>query len=73
MHTLAGMPRRLKPLKGIRRFDVFAESPKLAAGGSLPHDQPEGYGLWLAKVAAAHKIRAQAAKRGDQHRASGAR
>ena len=54
---MAPMARQLKPLKGIRRFDVFAEYRKLdAEDDGMPHDQAKGYGLWVAKVVAARKF-----------------
>jgi hypothetical protein len=46
-----------RPLKGIRRFDVFAEYRRLdAEDDGMPHDQAKGYGLWVAKVVAARKF-----------------
>lgn len=51
------MAGQLKPLKGIRRFDVFAEHRRLEAEhDGMPHDQAKGYGLWVAKVVAARKF-----------------
>jgi hypothetical protein len=56
------MAPQLKPLKGIRRFDVFAEYRKLdAEDDGMPPDQAKGYGLWVAKVVAARKFGRQRA------------
>jgi hypothetical protein len=63
------MARQLKPLKGIRRFDVFAEYRRLdAQDDGMPHDQAKGYGLWVAKVVAARKFRRE---RGEPQSAEG--
>jgi hypothetical protein len=57
VHKALAMARQLKPLKGIRRFDVFAEYRKLdAEDDGMPKDQAKGYGLWVAKVVAARKF-----------------
>jgi hypothetical protein len=58
-----------RPLKGIRRFDVFAEYRRLdAEDDGMPHDQAKGYGLWVAKVVAARKFGRQ---RGDAQQSEG--
>jgi hypothetical protein len=62
----------IKPLKPIRRFDVFAEyrSEDEHAKG-MPADQARGYGLWVAKVVAARKfgrIKDRGASDGDKPR-----
>lgn len=47
----------MKPLKPIRRFDVFAEYNRLEKmEGGTPADEAAGYGLWVAKVVAAKKF-----------------
>jgi hypothetical protein len=57
MHKAPAMARHMKPLKVIRRFDVFAEYRRLdAEDDGMPHDQAKGYGLWVAKVVAARKF-----------------
>ena len=47
----------LKPLKPIRRFDVFAETKRLEA---LAHGEPEdvakGYGIRIAKIVASRRF-----------------
>jgi hypothetical protein len=46
-----------RPLKRIRRFDVFAEYRRLdAEDDGMSHDQAKGYALWVAKVVAARKF-----------------
>jgi hypothetical protein len=65
------MTRALKPLKALRRFDVFAEYRRLdAEEDGMPHDQAKGYGLWVAKVVAARKFGRQ---RSDAQGAEGGR
>jgi len=47
----------MKPLKAIRRFDVFAEFNRLdKIQEGMPADEAKGYGLWIAKVVAAKKF-----------------
>lgn len=47
----------IKPLKPIRRFDVFAEYNRLEAlRDGLPEDEAKGHGLWIAKVVASKKL-----------------
>ena len=47
----------VKPLKPIRRFDIFAEYRKEEEQEKgMPADQAKGYGLWVAKVVAARKF-----------------
>jgi hypothetical protein len=51
------MAQRLRPIKPIRRFDVFAEYRMLdAREDGMKADQAKGYGLWVAKVLAARKF-----------------
>jgi hypothetical protein len=46
-----------KPLKPIRRFDIFAEYRKEEEQEKgMPADRAKGYGLWVAKVVAARKF-----------------
>jgi hypothetical protein len=55
--------KRLKPLKPLRRFDVFAEYRMLdAREHGMPADQARGYALWVAKVVAS---RTRRRKRGE--------
>ncbi len=47
----------MKPLKPIRRFDVFAEFSRLERlEDGMPPDEAKGYGIWVAKVVAAKKF-----------------
>jgi len=47
----------MKPLKPVRRFDVFAEYNRLERmDEGMPPDEAKGYALWVAKVAAAKKF-----------------
>jgi hypothetical protein len=47
----------LRPLKAIRRFDVFAEVNRLEAlRDGRPEDEAKGHGIWLAKVVAGRRF-----------------
>ncbi len=47
----------MKPLKPIRRFDVFAEFNRLEKlEEGIPADEASGYAIWVAKVVAAKKF-----------------
>jgi hypothetical protein len=47
----------MRPLKAIRRFDVFAEYNRLERmEGGMPADEAKGHALWVAKVVAAKKF-----------------
>jgi hypothetical protein len=49
-----------KPLKAIRRFDVFAEVSRLEAlKDGRPEDEAKGHGIWLAKVVASRRFGAK--------------
>ena len=54
----------IKPLKPIRRFDVFAETKRLEA---LAHGEPEdvakGYGIRIAKIVASRRFGAGSASK----------
>ena len=47
----------MKPVKPIRRFDVFAEYNRLEKlEEGMPLDEAKGYAIWIAKVVAAKKF-----------------
>jgi hypothetical protein len=54
----------LRPLRAIRRFDVFAETKRLQA---LAHGEPEdvakGYGIRIAKIVASRRFGGSAPKK----------
>ena len=56
----------LRPLRPIRRFDVFAETKRLEA---LEHGEPEdvarGYGVRIAKIVASRRFGGAAKKEGS--------
>lgn len=55
---MSSEPVSLKPLKPIRRFDVFAEVNRLKAlGEGRPDNEARGYGIWVAKVVASRRYR----------------
>jgi len=61
-----------RPLKPIRRFDVFAETKRLEAlADGRPEDEAKGYGIWIAKVVAGRRGGRGAA--GDGQPADGSR
>jgi hypothetical protein len=48
----------MKPLRPIRRFDVFAEYRKQdEEADGRPEDEAKGHGLWVAKVVASRRFR----------------
>jgi hypothetical protein len=48
----------MKPLRAVRRFDVFAEYRKQQEeADGRPANQAKGYGLWVAKVVASRRFR----------------
>ena len=52
-----------RPLKPIRRFDVFAEVSRLEAlADGRPADEAKGHGVWLAKVVAGRRFGRKADK-----------
>ena len=72
----------LKPLRAIRRFDVFAETKRLeAVAHGEPEDVAKGYGIRIAKIVAsrrfgggvAKKIRHEKAGTADGETATGSR
>jgi hypothetical protein len=49
-----------RPLKAIRRFDVFAEVSRLEAlKEGRPENEAKGHGVWLAKVVASRRFGAK--------------
>jgi hypothetical protein len=53
----------IKPKDSIRRFDVFAEySRQEAIKDGMEPAEAKGYGIWLAKVVAAHRYGKSSAK-----------
>lgn len=49
-----------RPKAAIRRFDVFAEYNRLKARqDGMPAAQAKGHGLWLAKLVASRRFRAE--------------
>jgi hypothetical protein len=59
----------VRPLRPIRRFDVFAETKRLEA---LAHGEPEdvakGYGIRIAKIVASKRFGGSAAKKTQHER-----
>jgi hypothetical protein len=59
----------LRPLRPIRRFDVFAETKRLEA---LAHGEPEdvakGYGIRIAKIVASRRFGGSTAKKTPRER-----
>lgn len=59
----------LKPLQGVRRFDVFAEVNRLEAlAEGRAEDEAKGHGIWLAKIVAGRR----GGRKAETHRAPGA-
>jgi hypothetical protein len=55
----------VRPLRSIRRFDVFAEYRKQEQeGAGVAADEAKGYGLWVAKVVAAGRFGRRASASG---------
>ena len=61
--------RELKPLKPIRRFDVFAETKRLEAiAHGEPDDVAKGYGIRIAKIVASKRFGGGSANKTQQRK-----
>lgn len=59
----------LRPLRPVRRYDVFAETKRLEAlAHGEPEDVAEGYGIRIAKLVAARRFGGAAKPEGDAAR-----
>ena len=59
----------IRPLRPIRRFDVFAETKRLEAlAHGEPDDVAKGYGIRIAKIVASRRFGGSAAKKTQHER-----
>jgi len=62
----------IRPLRPIRRFDVFAETKRLEAlAHGEPDDVAKGYGIRIAKIVASRRFGGSAAKKTQHERKDG--
>src|ERR671921_1571069 len=59
----------IRPLRPIRRFDVFAETKRLEAlAHGEPDDVAKGYGIRIAKIVASRRFGGSAPKKARQEK-----